>query len=178
MFKKLEEIIKKTKGNVLVLGLDNKLLNAFEKNNKVNLYAIYSNEANKIPFIKRKKKQTNKGKTINIKKLRKYINKKSVDYLICNFDEMIEYYKYVIKDFIYLNNNLIYIYFTKDIDKDFIIKRFERYNVKISCNDYKNGYILTIDNTNGRNNFIKDKLYMVKDSFYNIAETIGTIMAS
>ena len=46
MFNKLEEIIKKAKGNVLVIGLDDKLIDKFEKNNKVNLYAIYSNNDN------------------------------------------------------------------------------------------------------------------------------------
>jgi len=34
MFNKLEEIIKKVEGNVLVIGLDNKLLDKFDKNNK------------------------------------------------------------------------------------------------------------------------------------------------
>ena len=120
MFKSLEEIIKKVEGNVLVLCLDDKLIDKFDKNNKVNLYAIYSNKSNGNVFGKNKKKQTNKGKTINIKRLRKYINKNSVDYLICNMDEIKEYYKYIIKDTIYLNNNTIYIYASNDIDKDFI----------------------------------------------------------
>jgi len=178
MFKSLEEIIKKVEGNVLVLCLDDKLIDKFDKNNKVNLYAIYSNKSNGNVFGKNKKKQTNKGKTINIKRLRKYINKNSVDYLICNMDEIKEYYKYIIKDTIYLNNNTIYIYASNDIDKDFIISKYERYNVKVTSNDYKNGYILTIDNKNGKNNYFKDKLYFIKDTFYNIAEAIGNIMVS
>lgn len=178
MFKTLEEIIKKIEGNVLVIGLDNKLIDKFEKNNKVNLYAIYSNKTNKNLFSKTKKKQTNKGKTINIKKLRKYINKKSVDYLICNMDEIKDYYKYIIRETIYLNNNIIYIYASNEVDKDFIINKYKRYNVNITSNDYKNGYILTIDNKKGKNNYFKDKLYFIKDTFYNIAETIGNIMVS
>ena len=129
MFNKLEEIIKKVEGNVLVIGLTEKLLNKFDKNNKVNLYAIYSNKSNNI-FSKSKKKQTNKGKNINIKKLRKKINKKSVDYIILNMEEIKQYYKYVIKDTIYLNNNTIYIYSSNEIDKDFIIDRYNRYDVK------------------------------------------------
>ncbi|MBQ2946768.1 MAG: hypothetical protein IJE04_02840 [Bacilli bacterium] len=178
MFKFLEEIIKKIEGNVLVLCLDDKLLDKFEKNNKVNLYAIYSSKNSSAIFSKNKKKQTNKGKTINIKKLRKYINKNSIDYLICNMDEIKEYYKYIIKDTIYLNKGTIYIYASNDIDKDFIINKYKRYNVKIKHNDYKNGYILTIDNKNSKNNYFKDKLYFVKDTFYNIAEVIGNIMVS
>ena len=178
MFNKIEEIIKKVEGNVLVIGLDDKLIDKFDKNNKVNLYAIYSNNNNKGMFSKQKKKQTNKGKTINIKKLRKYINKKSVDYLICNFEEMIQYYKYIIKDTIYLNNNIIYIYSTNKIDKEFIIEKYKRYNVEVIFTDYKNGYIITIDSKNAKNKFFKDKVYFIKDTLYNIAEIIGNIMVS
>lgn len=178
MFNKLEEIIKKIQGNVLVIGLDDKLLNKFDKNNKVNLYAIYSNKSNGVFSKSQKKKKTNKGKNINIKKLRKYINKKSVDYIICNMEEIKQYYKYIIKDTIYLNSNVIYIYSSNEIDKEFIINKYSRYNTKITSIDYKNGYIITIDNTNSKNNFFKDKLYFIKDTLYDLAETIGNIMIS
>ena len=177
MFNRLEEIIKKLEGNVLVKKLDNKLLNKFEKNNKINLYSIYSNKSNGI-FSRTKKKETNKGKTINIKKLRKYINKKSVDYLICNMEEIKDYYKYIIKDTIYLNNNKIYIYSSNELDKEFLIKKYKRYNVEINTTEYENGYIITIDNKNGKNNYFKDKIYFIKDTFYNIAEFIGNILIS
>ena len=175
MFNKLEEIIKKIEGNVLVIGLDSQLLDKFEKNNKINLYSIYSNKSDGV-FSKSKKKQTNKGKTINIKKLRKYINKKSVDYLIYNMEEIMQYYKYIIKDTIYLNNNIIYIYSSNKIDKEFIIQKYKRYNVKITSTNYKNGYIISINNKNGKNNYLKDKLYFIKDTFYDIAEAIGNVL--
>lgn len=177
MFNRLEEIIKKISGNVLVIGLDDKLLDMFNKNNKVNLYSIYSNNSKGI-FSKEKKKKTNKGKTINIKKLRKYFNKKSVDYLIYKEEEIIKYYKYIIKDTIYLNNNTIYIYSSNTTDKDFIISKYRRYNVEIELTEYKNGYIITINNKNGKNNYFKDKIYFVKDSLYNLAEFIGNILIS
>lgn len=177
MFKRLEEIIKNIDGNVLVIGLDDNLLSKFDKNNKVNLYSISSKKSENI-FGKSKIKIANKGKKINIKRLRKYINKKSTKYIICNMDEMKDYYKYFIRDSIYLNNNTIYIYSTKDIDKEFIISKYKRYNVKIECIEYKSGYIITIDNAKGKNNFIKDKIYFIKDTFYNMAELIGNILIS
>lgn len=177
MFNRLEEIIKDSKGNVLAVCLDNKLIEKFDKNNNVNLYSIDSNNKPGI-FSKQSKKTTNRGKTINIKRLRKYINKNSVDILICNMNEMFKYYKYFIKDSIYLNNNKIYIYSTNEIDKEFIIKKYKRYNVNISDTDYKNGFIITIDNTKGKNKFIKDKIYFIKDTMYNLAEFIGNILVS
>lgn len=177
MYNKLEEIIKKASGNVLAVGLDDKLLNYFDKNNMVNLFSISSNKNSKTG-VKSRKKIFNNSKTINIKKLRKYINKKSVDILICNMNEMYDYYKYFIKDTIYLNNNVIYLYFDKNIDKNFIINKYKRYNVDISFAEYKNGYILTINNKNGNTNFFKDIFYLLKDTFYNVAEFIGNILVS
>ena len=182
MFNKLEEIIKKVEGNVLSVCLDDKLIAGFENNNKINLYSI---DSDKKPnsFVdkknnKKNKRKTNKGKTINIKKLRKYINKKSVDYLFCNMNEMFKYYKHFIKDSIYLNNNKLYIYAEKNIDKDLLIKNYKRYNVDIEYTEYKTGFIIVVDNTNSKSNFIKDILYFIKDTLYNIAEAIGNLLIS
>lgn len=178
MYNRLQEIIKKIEGNVLAVCLDDKLIDMLNKNNKVNLYSIESNNNKLSNFKSNKKRKTNKGKSINIKKLRKHINKKSVNYLFCNMNEMLPYYKYFIKDSIYLNNNIIYLYFDKNIELDFILDKYKRYNVKIEKVEFKNGYILKIDNTNGKNYYFKDKLYFIKDTLFNIAETIGNIMIS
>lgn len=176
MFNRLGEIIKKIEGNVLVIGLDDALLDKFNSNNKVNLYSIYSPKKTVISFSSSKKRKTNHGKTINIKKLRKYINKKAVNHLIINIDEILKYYKYVIKDTIYLSNNLIYLYSTNNTDKDFIIEKYKRYDVKIDVTEYKNGYLIIVYAKNSKSNFFKDKLYVIKDTFYNIAEAIGNIL--
>ena len=48
MFNRLNEIIKKLEGNVLVIGIEDKLLKKFEKNNKINLYSIYSDNSSGI----------------------------------------------------------------------------------------------------------------------------------
>lgn len=178
MFKKLEEIIKQIKGNILIVELDDELIEKFDKNNQVNLLSISSNRDSKGVKVQSKKKVTNKGKNINIKHLRRYINKKSTDVIICNMNLMFKYYKYFIKDSIYINNNTIYIYATNDIDKDFLISKYNRYKVKIDVLNYKNGYILRIDNTKGKNNYFKDKIYFIKDTFYNMAEFIGNILVS
>ena len=177
MFNKLEEIIKKTEGNVLSVCLDEKLMNHFDNNKKINLYSIDSNTS--VGLIKKKhKRKTNKGKNINIKKLKKYINKKSVDYMFCNMNEMFSYYKYFIKDSIYLNNKKLYIYENKTIYKDLLINNYKRYNVEVEYIEYKTGYILIINNQNSKNNFFKDLIYFIKDTFYNIAEAIGNLLIS
>ena len=186
MYKRLEELIKVTKGNVLAVCLDNILLNEFMKKDNIILYSLSSNNSNDtiLGLMNKKKKdkpkykKNNKGKDINIKKLRKEIKKKSVDYLFCNMDEMFNYYKYFIKDSIYMSNNKIYIYFNNKIDKEFIINKYKRYDVKIKETEYKNGYLLEIDVKNAKNSFLKDKIYFIKDTMYNIAEFIGNLMIS
>ena len=64
MFKYLIDIIKNLKGNVLTIGIDDKLLNGFNKNKSVNVYTL---DKAKGIFSKSKKRKTEKGKTINIK---------------------------------------------------------------------------------------------------------------
>lgn len=177
MFNYLEDKIKNVKGNVLTVCLDNKLMDAFENNKKINLYAIESNQ-NYSFFNKNSKRKTNKGKTINIKKLRKHINKKSVDYMFCNMNEMFKYYKYFIKDSIYLNNRILYLYLDKNENKDLILKNYKRYNIEIEVKEFKTGYVIIINNKNSKTNFIKDKFYFIKDTFYNLAEIIGNLLIS
>ena len=166
MFNKLENIIKNVKGNILTVCLDDKLMGCFLKNNNVEVLSIDSNINSGVRNSKRK--VFNGSKNISIKKLRKYINKKSVDVLFCNMNEMNNYYKYFIKDSIYLCNNTVYLYFDNEIDKDFLIKKYNRYNVVIEETEYKNGYILKIDVTNAKNNWFKDKLYLIHDTLYNL----------
>lgn len=181
MFNKLEKIIKNIKGNVLTIGIDDKLVNVALKNESINLYSIFSNKNDNRIFKRKNKKDTNKGKTINIKKIRKYINKKSSNYIIINFDEVFEYSKYIIKDTIYVNNNTIYLYLSNDlrnIDKDTLIKRYKRYNVNIEVYEYKNSCLLKIDTSKAKNNWFKDKMYFIKDSLYNVAEFIGNLLIS
>ena len=178
MFNKLEEILKQIDGNVLTVCLDKKLMKFAYDNNKINLYSVESNISVGLLGRKRNKRKTNKGKTINIKKLRKYINKKSVKHMFCNMNEMFSYYKYFIKDSVYLNNNKLYLYVDKNIDKELIIKNYKRYDVKIEEIEYKNGYLLIIDNKNSKSNLLKDILFFIKDTFYNIAEAIGNLLIS
>ena len=177
MFKELEEYIKKAQGNVLSVCLDEKLMKVFDKNDKINLYSIESKSSIGLIGSKNKRK-TNKGKNINIKKLKKYLNKKSVDYIFCNMNEMYSYYKYFIKDSIYLNNNKLYIYADKEVDKDLLIKNYSRYNVTIQYKEYKTGYILIIDNKNSKSNLLKNILYFIGDTLYNVAELIGNLLIS
>ena len=89
-----------------------------------------------------------------------------------------KYYKYIVKDSVYLTCNLIYVYANNDIDKEFILNKYKRYNVNLDVMNYKSGYIIKIDTSNAKNNKLKDFLYFIGDTFYNLGETIGNILVS
>ena len=90
MYKSLLEIIKKIEGNILCVGLDDKLLEGFSKNNLVNVYTIYQAKRG-LGVSKSKKRKTSSGRTISIKKLYKYFKKSSIDCIICNIEEVNDY---------------------------------------------------------------------------------------
>lgn len=178
MYKYLIEIIKKIEGNVIGIGLDDKLLAGFKSNNKVNVYTI-DKAITKIGFTKNKKRKTSSGKTINIKKLYKYFRKNSIDCIFCNAEEINDYLKYFIRDSIYLDKKVIYLYGEKEIiDVDLYKKRYKRYNSKIEIKEYKNNLLLIIDNSNSKTNWFKNKIYYIADTFYNFIEFISNVLTS
>lgn len=168
MNKKLKEIINKLNNNVLVIDLDEDLLNLLEKNKNIVECVNLSSKGGKKKF------SLSKSKTIKIQKIRKYFKKKKIDYIICNYDSIDKYLNTFVKDSVYLNNNKLYLF--GNIDIDLIEKRYKRYNTKIEVYSFKNTYIVEIDNTNSKNNFIKDFLYQIVDVTNNILEIVGDIL--
>lgn len=176
MFKSLTEIIKELKGNVLTIGIDIKLIPTLMKNKYINVYSIDKSSTGILG--KSKKRKNNKGKDINIKKLKKYFNKKSIDYIICDYSEIEDYTKYIFRNFIYLNCNMLYLYCDKNHDIDLIIKRFKRYGSNIDIKEYKDNYLLLINNKNSKTNFLKNIIFFILDTLYNLIDFIGNILVN
>lgn len=177
MYKYLLDIIKKIEGNIIGVGLDSMLLDGFDKNNRVNVYTI-DRAKPKIGFGKSKKRTTSSGRTINIKKLYKYFKNKSIDYIIGDIEEVNDYLKYFIRDSIYLNRKTLYLYGNKEIDIELLKKRYNRYKVNIEVKEFKDSYLLIIDTSNSKTNFIKNKLYFIADTLYNLVEFISNVLTS
>ena len=177
MYKYLLDIIKKIEGNIIGVGLDPMLLDGFNKNKRVNVYTI-NRAKSKFGFGKSKKRTTSSGRTINIKKLYKYFKKDTIDYIIGDIEEVNDYLKYFIRDSIYLCKKKIYLYGNKDIDIELIIKRYKRYKLNIELKEFKDSYLLIIDTSNKKINFIKNKLYFITDTLYNIVDFISNILIS
>ena len=115
-----------------------------------------------------------KVKKISIKKLRKIYKKKNVDYIICNFEHITNFLNSFVKDSIYINKTKLYFY--GNVDKDLILKKYQRYDTKIDIKEYKDTCIIEIDNTNSKNNKIKEIKYTIVDGFNHVIEVIGDVL--
>ena len=176
MNKELIKIIKKLSGSVLTIGLDDELINELEKNSKILELDEINLTSRKKGEVKRSNLKGLKGKKINIKKLRKIYNKKRTNYILCNYEILKRYMRYFIKDSVYINNKTLYLYGTSIKDVKNIITKYKRYNVLIKPTENKDYFILEIDNSNSKNNFFKDILYFIFDTFELISDLIGNFL--
>lgn len=171
---KIYDITKCTSGNVLGIGVDEKISEILEQNNLVtncNLLNSYSKETNK--------KQTKKKrlKKIRIKKLRKVFKHKKVDFIICNTEEIKKYLKTFIKDSIYINKDMLYLYNIKDEElKQELIKKYKRYNTIVEEIKDNNETILKIDNKKSKTNIIKDTFYLIIDTLTQLLNIISDLL--
>lgn len=168
---KIYDIAKVVSGNVLGIGVDENISGILEQNERVlncNLLNSFSNTKN----TKEENKQ--RLKKIRIKKLRKVFKKKKVDFIICNIDEIKKYIKTFVKDSIYINKEILYIYNLNDEEyKKEIIKKYKRYNTKIEEIDDST---LKIDNSKAKTNIIKDSFYIIIDTLISIFNMISDLL--
>ncbi len=163
--KELKKIIKKLSGNVLGIGLSEDLIKEIEDNDKI----VNCNLLN--PYIKGKKRFNLFNKTIKIKKIRKVFKKKKIDYIICNYDEINNYFGTFVKDSIYINKNKIYYF--GNIDISLLKHKYGRYNTNFIV---KNKNLIEIDISDAKNNFFKDNYYRLIDFKDKLIEIIGDLL--
>lgn len=179
---KLSNIVKEFTGNVLCLGVkDDGILRNLGRNSNVDVYTI-ERKLSKNIFSKRKKAKVikdEKGKKINIKKLRKTFKKKSVDYIVCDINEIYDYFKYFIYDSVIINKKKLYLYGeSKYIDPNVLAKRFKRYHADAEVFISDDEFMIVVDNQESKGNWFKAKWYIVIDTFHNIGDMISAALIS
>lgn len=162
----LNKIINQFNGNVLGIGLNEKLIKQLDKNKKIV-------ECNLLDNVT-KGKGFGKSKVIKIKKIKKHFKKKSINFILCNYESISKYLNSFVKNSIYLNDFKIYFYGNYDLEK--LIKRYKRYNTKIDVIKEKDFYILEIDCSNAKNNFFKEPFYLIIDLIDLSIELIGDVL--
>ena len=170
MNKKLISIIKKLTGSLVCYGItDEKIADAIDNNDNIYdcdlLNSDYSSGGD------------GKNNNIMIKSIKKRYRKNKVDYMIINLDEVDSYIRKVVVDSTYVAKKNIYIYGTNNDNVLDIVDKYKRYNLKIIKNDYKDGYIVSIDITDLHSNKLKDFIYYFNDTLIYIIDKIGDIIS-
>ncbi len=169
---KIYDIARVVSGNVLGIGVDEKISQLLEQNKRV-LNCNLLNSKTKNTSTRKKQKL----KKISIKKIRKIFKKKNVDYIICDIEEMKKYQKTFIKDSVYINKEILYIYNIREKEiKEELIKKYKRYNSKIEELKDKDSVILKIDNKEAKTNKIKDLKYTIIDTLVSIFNLISDLL--
>lgn len=170
----LVKIAKKINGNLVCFDVNNtNVLDAIKKNNKIeDLYEFsFGNKINK------KMKSKIKGKRYNIKKIRKYFKKKSVNYFMGDINTLKKYFNSFIKNSINLNNNTIYLFGkNSDYEIDELIYRYKRYGIKVTVKSNEEYFLLQISVKDIKTKFLKNCQYRVRDNMYNIGEYISQVL--
>ncbi len=179
---KLTDIVKKMTGEVVCFGVkEENIINLLQKNQNVNAFLI-NREPRKSIFTRRKKVKIGnqkKGKKLNMKKIRKTFKKKSVDYIICDFNEIYDYFKYFIYDSTVINKGKLYLYGnSKYVDANRLGNRFKRFHSEVTVSITGEDFLIIVDNTNSKENWIKAKWYIIIDSFHNLGDMISAALIS
>lgn len=172
MNKDLCKIISSLDGNVLVIGASEDLLLKIEQNDKVVFCdALESRDSNDS---KKKRFKFFRTKRVNINKIRKRYKKKSIDYIVCNYEAIEPYIYKFVRNSVYINKNKLYYF--GSVDVSLVQSKYLRYNTKIDIKKYKDNYIVTIDNSSSKNKRIKEIGYSIIDTFSSVVEFIGDIL--
>lgn len=176
----LKDICSDLKGTFLSIGLSYPtVVSALEKNKNISCGYLFNFEGKKKGKGKDKNnyKQKGKLKKASIKKLRKTFKKKSVDTVMCYYQDIEKYIRFFIADSIYINCGKLYIYGKKT---EFVLedlkRYYDRYNTKIEITEYEEHFLVEIDNTKAKNNWFKDKCYRIKDSISYYINCIGDFL--
>ena len=169
--KKIKELLKNVHGDVLAIGLSEEEESFLSNNSNITDIATLHNNKNLLKEAKTKIKS--KEKNISIKKLRKKFKKNRIDFTICNIDDVSSYLKYIVKDMVFFTKDSIYLYFEKEEAlKEKLYEMFHRYQVEIKEEEKENKTYFLIKVNDKKKNKMKDRFYLIKDTFDQFLELI------
>lgn len=188
---KLDKLYKNLEGSILIIGFEDKgpiVRNLRDSKKITKLFTLNSNESS---FLKRSryknvsktakkdidKKKLDKKKVINIKKLYKELNKENFDYILCDFETILPYFRSYVRNSILVSNKKVLIYVNNiDYNLDEINVRYSRYGCNVSNSKSKNEYLYEIDTKDIKVTFYKRFIYWIRDIFYDLFEFIANII--
>lgn len=171
--KQLIELVKTIKGNLIGIGIDSKMvLETIEKNDQIdNCHLLDSIETTPIDG---KKKRT---KSLKVKKFRRKFKKKRTDIILCRIGSIDKYWKYFIRDSVYMTKGQVVYYGTKEeltLEKEEFIKRYQRYpKTEVKFVEDKEGLMIYVKMNDAKTHRIRDFFYLIRDTMYNITQLLG-----
>ena len=112
------------------------------------------------------------NKKIQINKIKRYFNKKSIDYIVVDYKLIKDFLPRFVKNSVYLNRGNLYFY---NLEKENeIVKKYQRYKAEIK----ENKEYIEINNKNTKNNIIKDNYYIFKDKKDKILDKLSDLITS
>ncbi len=162
MKEEILKIIDNMQGSLLGIGIDDEtMLEKIENNSNINLCYILSN-GGKGKNKKFKLFKKGRSKKVNIKKLKKYFNKKSIDNILCDYRVVKRFIRSFMSGSIYINKKKLYIYGDlKDLKS--LKERYERYTKDIELIKNKKSFLLIVNNEKTKTNILKDLIYKITD---------------
>lgn len=180
---KILESIHTFKGNILCICVeDGRILTRLSKNKNITIFELERPKKRKLfsrIFSKDKRISNKKGKSVKIKKFRKFFKKKSIDYVIIDLNNVYDYYKYMASNSIYVCKKKLFIYGNSDyVDALGVSKKFLRYTKNVTKIQNGTEYIVIVDCNNTKFSWFKEKLYVTIDTFHNLGDMISYILTS
>lgn len=172
MTEELKKIIKSLNGRVLAFGFK---LDKFEKivdlNKNITSFDVLDE------LIRKKNKLFGRNKTILISDLRKKYKRKNIDDIILNVDSMDKYMIELVKETIYIGKKNVYLYGKKALVEE-TLNKYRRYNINYQVFDFKDNEIVRINIENSKNNYFKDKYYVIKDKVSKLTDYLIDFLTS
>lgn len=172
--KKLKEFDKQLKefaGSILIIGDLGEKANELLDNN-TNITETYWLNSSSSILDNDDESSIDVASDFNLADLHKHL-KKGIDNIICNYKEIEKVIPKFIRESLRVTKKNIYIYFTKEIDYELILKKYKRYNLSCEVEEYKEFNFLIIEANDIIVNDFKEQYYYLVDNLEKIYNNIS-----
>lgn len=171
--KKINDIAKQLKGSIMAIGVESKKVIDTLENNPDIVECGLLDCFDTMPIDGKKQR----NKTVPLKKLRKKVGKKRLDTILCHISSIDGYWRYFIRDSIYMTKDEIIYYGKKEelsLEKEEFQKRYQRYkNVKITFHEDREGIFIKVKVNGAKRHIVLDKFYFIRDSLHQGVQLLG-----
>lgn len=169
--KEFEKKLKRLNGSILIIGDLGEDINILLDNNTKITETYWLNASNTYNDEK-DDGSLDVANDFNLAKLHKYL-KKGIDNIVCNYDEIKKELPKFIRESLRVTKKNIYLSFDKKFDYESILKKYKRYNINCSIEEYDDFNLLIAEANDIIVNEFKELYYYIKDNLEKIYNKIS-----